>query len=66
MRARISNFLDITKYVILADLLLTDLPSEVISKRIFSRIAGLGLIWMSPVGSIQIVRELLTDLVISI
>ena len=41
MRVRISNFLDITKSVILADLLWTDL-TLLVAKRIFGRIGGPG------------------------
>ena len=46
VRARISNVLDITKSVILADLLWTDL-TLLVDKWIFCRTVGPGFIWMS-------------------
>jgi len=43
MRTRISKFFDITKSVLLADLLWSDLML-LVAKRIFYRVAGPGLI----------------------
>jgi hypothetical protein len=60
-----SNFLDITKSVILADLLWTDV-TLLVAKRILLRTGGPRFAWMSPACSIQIVRTILRDLVICI
>ena len=54
MKVSISNFLDITKSVILADLLWTDL-TLLIAKRIFCRMGGPRFIWMSHASSVYLI-----------
>ena len=65
VRARISNFLNITKWMIVSDLLWTDIK-VLIAKLIFWSIEVPGFIWMSYFSSIERVRTRLWDLVICI
>jgi len=57
VRLRIFKFLDITKSVIIADLIWRNL-TLLVAKGILCGIGGSGFTWMSPAGSIQSVTNI--------